>query len=61
MECEGLRETDSDRLSVAFGLSSHGAGGRPLGRFVRAMDLLRADQQAPQPDWRDRYVSKEMI
>lgn len=61
MECQGLRETDSDRLSVAFGLSCHGAGGKPLGRFVRAMELLRADQQAPQPDWRDRYVSKDMM
>jgi hypothetical protein len=55
----GLREDEFDRLSVAFGLSLHGAGGRPLAKVIRAMDVPPAGP-AKAVDWRSNYIDKDM-
>lgn len=55
----GLREGEFDRLSVAFGLSLHGAGGRPLGKVIRTIDVPPAGD-AQQVDWRSNYIDKDM-
>lgn len=57
--CPGLRVSDFDRLSVAYGLSWHGADGASLGKVVRATEM-RLPGEAPVADWTANYVSKEM-
>ena len=45
---KGLRDIDYDRLSVAYGLSRQGAGGRPLGKYIRSIDIPAVE---PLPKW----------
>jgi hypothetical protein len=61
LQCPGMRESDMDRLSVAFGLSHHGAGGRPLGQFIRAINIPKRGIAEEKPRWRDNYVDKDMV
>lgn len=60
LQSPGLRETDFDRLSVAYGLSHHGADGKSLGRVIRAIDIPKPAEQ-PTADWRSNYVDKDMM
>jgi hypothetical protein len=57
--CPGLRESDMDRVSVAFGLSHHGAGGKPLGKLVRSIDIPKGDSSDAHHSWRESYVDKD--
>lgn len=57
--CPGLRESDMDRLSVAYGLAHHGAGGKPLGGFIRSIDIPPDGGSDSTPSWRDNYISKD--
>lgn len=56
----GLHAEDFDRLSVAYGLSLSGDGGRSLGTIVRAVDVpdVRPYQA---PDISDRFISKDQL
>lgn len=58
--CPGLRDSDFDRLSVAYGLSGHGADGRPIGKVVRATEI-HLPKDPPAIDWTSNYVGKELV
>jgi hypothetical protein len=59
LRAEGLRAAYYDRLSVAYGLSWNGAGGRPLGEYVRSIDIPPVSR--PQSmDYQARYIDKSM-
>lgn len=60
LRCPGLREADFDRLSVAYGLSHNGADGRPLGEYLRKIDVVRP-AEPPTVDWRSNYIDKDMV
>ena len=59
-EAPGLERVEYDRLSVAYGLSWQGAGGRKLG------EMIRREQITPLPvseraSFTDRYISKDQV
>lgn len=57
MQADCVGPDEFDRLSVAYGLSQQGAGGKPLGEYVRSMEI---PPMAPRPirDWSERYIDK---
>ncbi|KAB2310666.1 hypothetical protein F8A87_08240 [Betaproteobacteria bacterium SCN2] len=54
---ESLPVADYDRLSVAYGLSRQGAGGRPLGDYVRTIDIPQVTKSEAS-DYTDRYIEQ---
>lgn len=56
----GLADADFDRLSVAYGLSLHGADGKSLGTVMRAIKVERP-ATAPTKDWSVNLVTKDMV
>lgn len=56
----GWHSDDFDRVSVAFGLSLSGEGGRSLGSIVRAIDVPQV-QPYRAAAAEDRYVSKDQM
>lgn len=50
-----------DRLSVAYGLSWHMAGEKPLGEFVRSLELPEETKEVNVGNYEDFYISKDMM
>lgn len=57
VEAEGLASRDYDRLSVAYGLSRQGAGGKPLGEYVRRIDIPPVVRGEPR-DYTELYIEQ---
>lgn len=54
---ENLPASEFDRLSVAYGLSRQGAGGKPLGEYIRSVDIPPV--LPPQPvDYQQYYIEQ---
>jgi hypothetical protein len=60
LEARGVNPTDYDRLSVAYGLSWEGAGGHPLGRIIRSMDIPPT-VRPQKADYDGRFISKDQV
>jgi hypothetical protein len=58
---ESASDDDYDRLSVAYGLSWHLAAGRPLGEFVRSLDIPNDIQQPRTRGSMPDEISKDMV
>lgn len=56
----GLERVEYDRLSVAYGLSWQGAGGRKLGEIIRREDI-RPPLVSDRASFTDRYISKDQV
>lgn len=60
LQTEAIKE-NYDRLSVAYGLSWHMAGEKPLGKFIRSLDVPKEDRAQSKSNYEEHFISKDQV